>query len=200
MDETLLCILRDFEVAKEVEKHLDILNAEIVETVDAYLNELVSNNWIIIQPSIEGQFIISKPNWMLGDAAWLAGFTFEVENNEDNYDYWLNHMLGYSKFPFNVACNLSGLLQQDNGFDKLKLVDASTNLKDKLVSNGFSESTSRGKKIYYFTKPIKFEKQKLIEAFENKSPAEGIYILGDIVKELEYYVPLIDEIVYKFRN
>lgn len=200
MDETLLCILRDFEVAKEVGKHLDLLNAEIVETVDAYLNELVSENWMITQLSINDTFFISKPNWILGDNDWLAGFAFEIENNEDDFDYWLNHMLGYSKFPFNVVCSFNGLLQQEHSVDKLHLVDASTKLKAKLLANGFSESTSRGKKVYYFSKPIKFEKQQLIDAFENERPADGISILGDIVRELDDYVPFIDEIVEKFRQ
>jgi len=200
MDDTLLCILKDYEVAKEVPKHLDSLNNKIVETVDTYLNELVTDNWTITKSSIVDSFLISKPNWISGDNDWLACFAFEIDNNENKYDYRLNHMLGYSKFPFNVVCSLNGLLQQESSVDKLQLVDASTELKKKLLSNGFSESTSRGKKVYYFSKPIKFEKQKLIEAFENENPTEGIGILRDIVSEIDDYVSLIDEIVEKFRQ
>lgn len=199
MDETLLCLLRDFEVAREVARHLDTLNAEIVKVVDDYLNELVLGKWKIVNSSIDGSFVISKEKWFVNEGDLLACFSFEVDNDEDDYDFWLNHMLGHSKYPFNIVCSLSGLLQSCD-VDKSRLIGESNKLKGILLSNGFSESTSRGKKVYYFTRPIKFERQKLIEAFENENPIDGISILGDIVGELDSYVPLIDDILEKLRQ
>ncbi len=199
MDETLLCLLRDYETAKEVAKHIDRLNEEIVKIVDKYLSEVTKDKWNVIEASIDDSFMITKDTWVTNNDDWMACFAFEIDDNEDDYDYWLNHMLGHSKFPFKIVCSFSGLLRTDC-CEKSEIIDATKELAVKLIANGFSESTTKGKKAYFFSRPIKFEKQKLIEAFENESPPDGISILGDIVDELDNYVPLIEDVVQKFRQ
>jgi len=202
MDATLLCLLRDFETAKEVPRYIDRLDEEVVKLVDKKLKDLLSDNWEISDDESslneDDSFAFCKANWMEGDD-WLTWFSFENDDDEDDYDNWLNHFLGYSKYPFCVVLTFSGLLE-NNCVDKTNLIIAANKLKEKLLSDGFTESTAKGKKVYCFSRPITFEKQKLFEAFENKNPDDGISNLGVIIAELDSYTSLIDEIVNKYKK
>ena len=198
MDATLLCLLKDYETAKEIERHLERLNDEVVEAIDSKLNCLTEGGWKTLHSSIQGSYLINKGNWSI-DEGWLATFSFEIEDDEDDYDYWLNHLLGYSKYPLQIVFSLSGLLI--SGLcTKNDLTNESKKLKELLIANNFTESTSRSNKVYYFSRPIFFNKEKFVQAFEDEDPDSGLTILEDIVKELDQYIPLIDEILAKFKK
>ncbi|OHB32471.1 MAG: hypothetical protein A2X84_06175 [Desulfuromonadaceae bacterium GWC2_58_13] len=201
MDETLLCLFKDYEVAKEVVRHMDRLNETVVKAVDEYLNESIDDDWEKMEKSLyeNGCFRIAKSNWLLDDKECLACFSFESEDDEDDYDYWINQMLGYSKYPFGIVLSFNGLLRNTKA-EKSVLIDSCVDLKKILIQLGFSESTSRGKSVYNFTKPIIFKKNKLVEAFENEDAKDGMSILQSIINEINDLAPLVNDIVEKHKK
>lgn len=196
----MLCLLKNFEIAKEVPRHLEILNKKVMHDLTHTIKNQLSNNWHIIEDNFNetGCFAFCKSNWVQKDTEdWLICFSFETEYDLDDFDYWVSHLTGFSKDPFSIYCSFNGLLS--NGTDKETLKGKVNTVTDKLKTYGFSEVPSKSKKNFYFSKPITFELNSLISEYEGDAPENAFQSINLLIQELENLVPFIDEALEQFK-
>lgn len=194
MDDSMLCLLKEYETAKEIPRYIEQLNKKVMNDLEKKIKSILPNYYHIVEDNIyeSANFTFCKPEWMVNDLEdWLICFSFEVQDSSDDYDYWINNLIGFSKYPFSIYCNFNGLIS--NGYDKNAVKDIFKDVTKILAEIGFSEVPQKSKKSYYFSKPITFDKNTLVEAYENNLPEDAFQPLDSLFMELEEIIPYIDK-------
>ena len=191
MDETLLCLLKDYETAKEIPRHLEKLDTKVMRHLNDFVLSCVEDTF----PLVEGTFLESgevafcKSEWISVDSEeWPVCFSVGLEDDEDEYDYWVNHILGLSRFPLSLYCAFGGML---DGSNKEAVRARLAEVTAALTAQGFSEVPNKSKKSFYFIKPLTFDTAAFIEAFENGALEDAFKPLEAAIKDLDAIVPLM---------